>query len=52
MHNDQAHPSLDPLAAARTRLEWLQKMGFTTFKSGPGGKWRGHHCRQRTVTNS
>jgi len=28
---------------ARQRLEWLQKKGgYTAFKSGPGGKWRGH----------
>lgn len=27
---------------ARERLEMLQKMGYTAFKSGPGGKWRGH----------
>lgn len=31
------------LAKARQRLEWLQqKGGYTAFKSGPGGKWRGH----------
>ncbi len=30
-------------AAAKTRLETLQKQGgYTAFKSGPGGKWRGH----------
>jgi galactonate dehydratase len=30
-------------AAARERLEWLQrKGGYTAFKSGPGGKWRAH----------
>ncbi len=29
-------------AAARERLERLQKMGYTAYKSGPGGKWRGH----------
>ena len=28
--------------AARSRLEWLQTMGYTAFKSGPGGPWRGH----------
>jgi len=27
---------------ARERLERLQKMGYTAYKSGPGGKWRGH----------
>jgi galactonate dehydratase len=28
---------------ARKRLEWLQKTGgYKAFKSGPGGKWRGH----------
>jgi len=30
------------LAAAEARLKKLQKMGYTAFKSGPGGKWRGH----------
>ena len=30
------------LEQAKTRLEWLQSMGYTAFKSGPGGKWRGH----------
>jgi galactonate dehydratase len=36
--------SLEPAAleAARQRLERLQKMGYTAYKSGPGGKWRGH----------
>ena len=30
-------------AAAKERLELLQqKGGYTAFKSGPGGKWRGH----------
>jgi galactonate dehydratase len=29
-------------AASRQRLERLQKMGYTAFKAGPGGKWRGH----------
>ena len=28
--------------AARRRLAWLQTMGYTAFKSGPGGAWRGH----------
>jgi galactonate dehydratase len=32
----------ESLTASRKRLDRLQKMGFTTFKSGPGGKWRGH----------
>ncbi|MGC9350213.1 MAG: galactonate dehydratase [Anaerolineae bacterium] len=27
---------------SRERLEWLQTMGYTAFKSGPGGKWRAH----------
>ena len=28
---------------ARERLDWLQqKGGYKAFKSGPGGKWRGH----------
>ena len=30
------------LDAARQRLERLQKLGYTAYKSGPGGKWRGH----------
>ncbi|MDE0426095.1 MAG: galactonate dehydratase [Candidatus Poribacteria bacterium] len=30
-------------AAAKARLEFLQqKGGYTAFKTGPGGKWRGH----------
>ena len=30
-------------AAAKARLELLQqKGGYTAFKTGPGGKWRGH----------
>ncbi len=29
-------------AAARARLDMLQKSGYTAFKTGPGGKWRGH----------
>jgi len=29
-------------AASKARLEWLQSMGYMAFKSGPGGKWRGH----------
>ena len=30
-------------AAAKERLDFLQhKGGYTAFKSGPGGKWRGH----------
>jgi len=28
--------------AARQRLEKLQKMGYSAYKSGPGGKWRAH----------
>lgn len=27
---------------SKARLEMLQKSGYTAFKSGPGGKWRGH----------
>jgi galactonate dehydratase len=27
---------------SKERLEWLQKSGYTAFKSGPGGKWRAH----------
>jgi galactonate dehydratase len=27
---------------ARARLEWLKGKGYTAYKSGPGGKWRGH----------
>ncbi len=30
------------LERAQTRLDWLRTMGYTAFKSGPGGKWRGH----------
>jgi galactonate dehydratase len=30
------------LDKSRERLEWLQTMGYTAFKSGPGGKWRAH----------
>ncbi len=30
------------LAAARERLERLRASGYTAFKSGPGGTWRGH----------
>jgi galactonate dehydratase len=30
-------------AAAKARLEWLQRKGsYTAFKTGPGGKWRAH----------
>ena len=36
--------SLDPagLDAARQRLERLRPLGYTAYKSGPAGKWRGH----------
>jgi galactonate dehydratase len=34
--------SEDGLERARTRLERLRKSGYTAFKSGPGGAWRGH----------
>ena len=27
---------------AKKRLAWLQKNNYTAFKTGPGGKWRGH----------
>jgi len=30
------------LAQSKERLEMLQKMGYTGYKSGPGGKWRAH----------
>jgi galactonate dehydratase len=30
------------LASARERLERLRASGYTAFKSGPGGTWRGH----------
>jgi galactonate dehydratase len=30
------------LASARERLERLRASGYTAFKSGPGGPWRGH----------
>ena len=29
-------------SSARSRLDTLQKMGYTAFKSGPSGKWRAH----------
>ena len=28
--------------AAKERLDWLQTMGYTAYKTGPGGQWRGH----------
>jgi galactonate dehydratase len=32
-------------AQAKERLEWLQKSGgYSAFKSGPGGMWRGHEA--------
>lgn len=30
------------LAESKERLEWLQISNYTAFKTGPGGKWRGH----------
>jgi galactonate dehydratase len=30
------------LDRSRERLEYLQTMGYTAFKSGPGGYWRAH----------
>ncbi len=30
------------LAEAKERLEWLSKSGYTAYKTGPSGKWRGH----------
>ena len=30
------------LEQAKIRLEWLQKSGYTAFKSGSSGKWRAH----------
>jgi galactonate dehydratase len=31
------------LTAAKERLDWLRRLGgYTAFKSGPPGKWRGH----------
>jgi len=30
------------LERAKERLDWLRTMGYTAFKSGPSGKWRGH----------
>ncbi|MDF1516148.1 MAG: galactonate dehydratase, partial [Anaerolineae bacterium] len=32
----------EDLASSKERLAWLQTMGYTAFKSGPGGKWRAH----------
>ena len=42
-----AHWGIDSLtdeskARARARLDMLLKSGYTAFKGGPGGKWRGH----------
>lgn len=42
-----AHWGIDDLSeagldAARQRLERLRQRGYTAYKSGPGGKWRGH----------
>jgi galactonate dehydratase len=34
--------SEDGLAASRQRLDRLQQHGYTAFKSGPAGPWRGH----------
>ncbi len=35
----------EELAKARARLDWLRnKGGYTAFKAGPGGKWRGHEA--------
>jgi galactonate dehydratase len=44
-----AHWGIDSLdtagqETARRRLERLQTMGYTAYKSGPGGKWRGHEA--------
>ena len=36
---DLSEPELE---RARTRLERLRASGYTAFKSGPGGRWRGH----------
>jgi len=30
------------LMRSRERLEWLQTMGYTAYKGGPGGFWRAH----------
>ncbi len=32
----------EALGSARERLDMLLKSGYTAFKSGPPGKWRGH----------
>ena len=32
----------EALDRSKQRLTWLQTMGYTAFKSGPGGKWRAH----------
>jgi galactonate dehydratase len=29
-------------ARAKERLDWLSQSGYTAYKAGPGGKWRGH----------
>ena len=32
----------ETLSRAKERLDYLQKNGYTMFKSGPAGQWRGH----------
>ena len=32
----------ESLEVSKQRLDWLLTMGYTAFKSGPGGKWRAH----------
>jgi galactonate dehydratase len=32
----------EALEKSKDRLEWLLTMGYSAFKSGPGGKWRAH----------
>lgn len=29
-------------ARAKERLDWLSQSGYTAYKAGPAGKWRGH----------
>jgi galactonate dehydratase len=37
----------EALEAARTRLDMLSAMGYTAYKSGPGGSWRAHEPPSR-----
>ena len=39
--------SEEALEQARTRLDMLSAMGYTAYKSGPGGPWRAHEPPSR-----